>query len=34
MTLDPVTIDDLEEELMEVGFSSESAARIISTVSR
>ena len=32
--LDPAIFDDLEEELIEVGFSPEAAARIASTVPR
>ncbi len=34
ITLDPAIFGDLEEELVEVGFSPEAAARIISTVPR
>ena len=34
ITLDPATLADLEEELIEVRFSSEAAARIIRTVPR
>ena len=34
LTLDPATFDDLEEELIEVGFSPEAAARIVCTVPR
>jgi hypothetical protein len=34
LTLDPATFDDLEEELIEVGFSPEAATRIVSTVPR
>jgi hypothetical protein len=34
ITLDPATFSDLEEELTEVGFSPEAAARIVSTVPR
>ena len=34
ITLDPATFDDLEEELIEVGFSPEAAARIVCTVPR
>ena len=32
ITLDPATFSDLEEELTEVGFGPEAAARIVSTV--
>jgi len=32
ITLEPHTVDDLEEELMEIGFSAEAAAQIASTV--
>jgi hypothetical protein len=34
ITLDPAIFGDLEEELVEVGFSPEAAARIVSTVPR
>jgi hypothetical protein len=34
ITLDPAVFGDLEEELIEVGFSPEAAARIVSTVPR
>ncbi len=34
ITLDPATFADLEEELIEVGFSPEAAARIAGTVPR
>jgi hypothetical protein len=34
ITLDPAVFGDLEEELVEVGFSPEAAARIVSTVPR
>jgi spore germination protein GerM len=34
ITLDPAIFDDLEEELVEVGFSPEAAAGIIETVPR
>jgi hypothetical protein len=34
ITLEPAIVDDLEEELREVGFSHEAAARIVSKVPR
>ena len=34
ITLDPAVFGDLEEELVEVGFSPEAASRIVSTVPR
>ena len=34
ITLEPAMLDDLEEELREVGFSDEAAARIVSRVPR
>jgi hypothetical protein len=34
ITLEPVVVDDLEDELMEVGFSPEAAARIVLAVPR